>query len=106
MIWIWLKDENARCAEFTTTFVCPDETAILKIAARDKYAVYVNGRYACNGRGIHDTPAHKSVAEFDLTPFLCEGKNTLLIESAYVHVEPEAFLCLLPLLLKSFRAER
>ncbi len=91
MIWIWLKDENARCAEFTTTFIGDDKNVILKIAARDKYAVYLNGQYVCNGRGIHDTPMHKSVAEFDLTPFVREGENTILIESAYVHVEPEAF---------------
>lgn len=91
MIWIWLKEKEARCAEFTTPFTYTGGKANLKIAARDKYAVYVNGNYVCNGRGIHDVPAHKSVAQFDLTPFLKNGENNLLIESTYVHVEPEAF---------------
>lgn len=91
MIWIWLKDKDARCAEFSTTFASSGGEAKLRIAAKDKYAVYINNQFVCNGRGIHNVPAHKCVAKFDVSEFLKEGDNILLVQSAYTHVEKESF---------------
>ncbi len=91
MIWIWIKNQEERCAEFLTEFFYQGGNAVLRIAARDKFAVYVNGEYVYHGRGIHDVPMRKVVTDVDITARLRQGNNELRIESAYVHVEKEAY---------------
>ena len=91
MVWIWIKDAQERCAEFEKDFIYERGKAILNISARDKFVVYVNGKYVYHGRGIHDVPRKKMVASVDITEYLQQGENVLRIECAYVHVEPEAF---------------
>lgn len=91
MVWIWVKNQDERCAEFQTEFVYHGGEAVLKIAAKDKFAVYINGQFVYHGRGIHDVPKHKTVTSVNVTAFLKRGNNVLRVESAYVHVEKEAF---------------
>ncbi len=91
MLWIWGKDEKERCAEFQTEFAYTGGNAVIKIAARDKFAVYLNGVFVYHGRGIHDVPQRKVVTEVNINEFLHIGQNVLRVESAYVHVEKEAF---------------
>jgi len=91
MVWIWVKDAQERCAEFEKEFVYEQGKAVLKITARDKFVVYLNGKYVYHGRGIHDVPHNKTFTSVDITSHLQRGVNVLHIESAYVHVEPEAF---------------
>ncbi len=91
MIWIWLDNQKERCAEFQTEFTYNGGSAILKIAAKDKFAVYINGEFVYHGRGIHDVPKHKTVTSVDVQKHLKTGVNTLRVESAFVHVEDEAF---------------
>ncbi len=91
MQWIWVSDKSARCAEFQTELNYHGGNAILKISAKDKFAVYINNVFVYHGRGIHDVPKHKTVTSVDVTAFLKTGNNVLRVESAYVHVEDEAF---------------
>lgn len=91
MIWIWLDNQTERCAEFQTEFAYNGGKAILNIAAKDKFAAYINGEYVYHGRGIQDVPLHKTLTSVDVTNFLKHGNNVLRIESAYLHIEPEAY---------------
>ena len=82
MKYIWLKEsKNSSYAEFKTCFnYSGEKEPILKITADFKFAVYVNGEFFANGQ-YADLPEYKTFSAFDLSSFLKDGENELLIKA-------------------------
>ena len=58
------------------------ESAVIRISADDYYKLYVNGRFVCQGPAQGYYFAY-NYNEIDLTAFLCEGENEILIDVYY-----------------------
>ena len=82
MKYIWLKEsKNSSYAEFKTYFnYSGEKDPILKITADVKFAAYVNGEFFANGQ-YADLPEYKAFSTFDLSSFLKDGENELLIKA-------------------------
>lgn len=78
LVWVWLREESEGYAEFLSEFELRGGEATLYIGSDRKYAAFLNGNFVSNGQ-YADVPAHKSIDEADLAPFLKEGKNSLKI---------------------------
>ncbi len=76
-IWINKKEENLY-AEFKKKFNWSGGNTCLKITASRGYAAYVNGRFVSNAQ-YADMPQYKAVDAIDITPFLSNGENTLIV---------------------------
>ncbi len=82
--YIWLKtEEKDSYAEFKDVFNYAGGGAEIKITADYKYAVFVNGAFAANGQ-FADVPSRKAFSSHDITKFLKEGENTLLIKAYHM----------------------
>lgn len=57
-------------------------TYAIRISADDVYKLYINGRFVGQGvkQGIHESYSYNV---FDITPFVAEGKNTVVIHTYY-----------------------
>ena len=82
MKYIWLKEsKNSSYAEFKTYFnYSGEKEPLLKITADFKFAAYVNGEFFANGQ-YADLPEYKAFSTFDLSSFLKDGENELLIKA-------------------------
>ncbi len=79
MKWIWTK-ENApnSFGEFKKLFHYEGGQAKLQISADYRYAAYINGSFVSNGQ-YADLPNYKCVNTAEITPFLKQGENVLLV---------------------------
>lgn len=80
--WIWLPtctETKNIYADFkeTLTLRAADST-LLDISADGNYAVYVNGHFVNSGQ-YPDYPEYKVFDKLDLSPWITEGENELLI---------------------------
>ncbi|MBQ8428436.1 MAG: hypothetical protein IJX18_04210, partial [Clostridia bacterium] len=87
MIWVWAKGEkNNTYLQFKTEFTYEKGKAVLHISADYKYAAYLNGKFVTCGQ-YADLPAYKSVDEVDVTDYLQEGKNVLIVTAAHMGMD-------------------
>ena len=85
--WIWVKDfpfqENCYC-QFSEKFIVAEAgiPVLVHISADSQYALWVNGQFADFGQ-YADYPEFKVFDEIDITAFVTEGTNELLILAYY-----------------------
>lgn len=89
--WIWAAGEPAsdEYAKFYDVFAATKAT--LCISADSNYAAYVNGDLAAFGQ-YADYPHFKVYDEIDLTPFLKEGENKLVVVCWYYGVDSSTYV--------------
>lgn len=92
---VWLRDRETEMnltAGFQAVFeTLPGRSVTLRLAASTRYRAWLNGAFLAHGptRGPH---GFYRVDEWDLTPFLADGKNVLAIEVAGYNVNSYAYL--------------
>ena len=89
--WIWAADggEADEYVKFYETFSA--RSAILKISADSNYAAYVNGKLAAFGQ-YADYPHFKVYDEIDLTAYLKDGENKLVVVCWYYGVDTSTYV--------------
>lgn len=77
-IWAKGRADEMNC-ELAFRAIIAGQDASLHLAASSIYRVWVNGKFVCAGpaRAAH---GFYRVDEIDLTPQLCAGQNTVVIE--------------------------
>ncbi len=89
--YVWLDtQEKDTFAEFKDEFNYVGGKAVLNITSDWKFAAFVNGTIVGNSQ-FADIPEYKTFSEYDITNYLTEGKNTLVVK-AY-HMGTEYFVC-------------
>lgn len=80
--WIWLPDctqDKNVYADFKETLTPPaGEPVFLELSVDGNYAVYLNGQFVNSGQ-YPDYPEYKVFDKLDLTPWITDGGNKLLI---------------------------
>lgn len=78
---IWIEHEGVNhYAEFLKPFALKSTDCKIKISADTEYAVYLNGRYVSHGQ-YGDYPFYKSYDLIDLSKYVNEGENLLVMSS-------------------------
>lgn len=92
--WIWcaeLPETNAYAFfEALFDYIPSNGRAILRISADSQYAVSINGEMVGAGQ-YADYPEYKIFDEYDVTPFLLEGKNRLHITGYYAGTDSSVY---------------
>ena len=80
--WIWLpdcKEEKNVYADFREIITADGNAPLyLELSADGNYAVYLNGEFVNSGQ-YPDYPEYKVFDKLELTPWITEGENELLI---------------------------
>ena len=86
--WIW-RTEVAPAddyAEFFDTFIFGGGSAKVRISADSDYVLTVNGKFAASSQ-YGDFDHYKIYDEVDVTPYLTDGENTLLITAHHYGID-------------------
>ncbi len=88
-IWLDTQEKNTY-AEFMDKFDFHGGKALLKITADYRYAAFVNGQLVGNAQ-YADIPEYKTFSEYDVTKYVKEGENVLLVKA--FHMGEEYSVC-------------
>lgn len=78
-VWTESKQINQFLQIKQSAFFEQKAPAVLQICAESEYAVYFNGRFVGNGQ-YHSFQNVRVYDEYDVTDFVCDGENTLLVD--------------------------
>ena len=81
--WIWLANKNRHSRNQTIiarkmVYLPGFETATIAITADSQYRLFINGQWVADGP-CRSWPQHYQYDEFDVTPYLHAGRNSLVV---------------------------
>ncbi len=93
--WIWIDEANKRdtYGEFYDELYYESGRVVIRLSCDSNYSLYINGRFADSGQ-YADYPHYKVYDEFDITPYMNIGRNSIAIVVWYYG--KETFMCYYP----------